>query len=72
MNVEQIRKRVHEDRKPFVIRLSDGRRFPIPHQDFIAIGRHAVVVIDDDGYAVNIDPLHIVSLDDARVKNGRK
>jgi hypothetical protein len=72
MNVEQIRKRVHEDRKPFVIRLSDGRRFSIPHQDFIAIGRHAVVVIDGDGYAVNIDPLHIVSMDDARVKNGRK
>ena len=72
MNVEQIRKRVHEDAKPFVIRLSDGRRFPIPHQDFIALGKHAVVVIDGGGYAVNIDPLHIVSLDDARVRNGRK
>ena len=72
MNVEQLRKRVHEDPKPFVIRLSDGRRFAIPHQDFIAIGKHAVVVIDAGGYAVNIDPLHIVSLDDARVKNGKK
>ena len=70
--MEQIRKRVHEDPKPFVIRLSDGRRFPIPHQDFIAIGKHAIVVIDGQGYAVNIDPLHIVSLDDPRVKNGKK
>ena len=72
MNVGQIRKRLHEERKPFIIRLSDGRKFPIPHQDFIAIGKHAIAVIDDEGYAVNINPLHIVSLDDSRVKNGRK
>ena len=72
MNVEQIRMRVHENPKPFVIRLSDGRRFPILHQDFIAIGKHVIAVIDPEGFGVNIDPLHIVSLDDARVKNGRK
>ena len=71
MNVEQIRKRLHEDPKPFVIRLSDGRRFRIPHED-IAIGRHVVLVIDDDGYGVNIDPLHIVSLDDVRAKDGKR
>ena len=72
MNVEQIRKRVHEDPSPFVIRLSDGRRFPIPHQDFIAIGKHLVIVIDAKDSSVKIDPLHIVSMDDARVRNGRK
>ncbi|HYV28731.1 MAG TPA: hypothetical protein VFA77_14445 [Candidatus Eisenbacteria bacterium] len=71
MNVEQIRKRLHEDPKPFVIRLSDGRRFRIPHED-IAIGRHVVLVIDDDGYGLNIDPLHIVSLDDVPAKNGKR
>jgi len=57
MNLEQIRKRVHEDRTPFVIRLSDGRRFPIPYQDFIAIGKHLIIVIKDDDSSVNIDPL---------------
>ena len=72
MNVEQIRKRLHEDSSPFIIRLSDGRKFPIPHQDYIAIGKHLVIVIRDDDSTVKIDPLHIVSLDDARVKNGRK
>lgn len=72
MNVENIRKRLHEDPRPFVIRLSDGRKFPIPHQDFIALGKHMVFVIDPEGYGVSIDPLHIVSLDDARVKNGKK
>ncbi|HEY6170218.1 MAG TPA: hypothetical protein VI454_19450 [Verrucomicrobiae bacterium] len=55
-----------------MIRLSDGRKFPIPHQDFIALGKHAVLVIDRDGYGVSIDPLHIVSLNDARMKNGKR
>ena len=72
MNVEQIRKRVHEDPSAFVIRLSDGRKFPIRHQDYIAIGKHLIIVIYDDDSTVKIDPGHIVSLDDARVRNGRK
>lgn len=72
MNVEQIRKRLHEDSSPFVIRLSDGRKFPIPHQDFIAVGGNTVVVVDNDGFAARIDPLHIVSIDDVPVKNGKK
>ena len=72
MNVEQIRKRIHEDPTPFVIRLTDGRKFPIPHQDYIAIGKHLVIVIAHDDSSIKIDPLHIVSLDDARAKkNGR-
>ena len=69
--MEQIRKRVHEGPMPFVIRLSDGRQFPIPHQDFIAIGTKVILAVDDEGYGVRIDPLHIVSLDDRPVKNGK-
>jgi uncharacterized protein YrrD len=73
MNVEQIRKRVHEDPTPFVIRLTDGRKIPIPHQDYIAIGKHLVIVIAENDSSVKIDPLHIVSLDDVRVKkNGKR
>ena len=72
MNIEQIRKRIHEDSTPFVIRLTDGRKFPIRHQDYIAIGKHLVIVIAEDDSSVKIDPLHIVSLDDALVKNGKK
>jgi hypothetical protein len=72
MNVEQIRKRLHDDPSPFAIRLSDGRKFPIPHQDFIAIGRNLVIVIHQDDSTTKIDPLHIVSLDDVRTRNGRK
>ena len=73
MNAAQIRKRVHEDPTPFIIRLTDGRKFPIPHQDYIAIGRHLVIVIAEDDSSVKIDPLHIVSLDGTRLKkNGRR
>jgi hypothetical protein len=64
VNVEFVRKRLHERFTPFAVRLSDGRKYDVPHTDFIAVGKHAVVVIDTDGYPVNIDPLHIVSLDD--------
>jgi hypothetical protein len=72
MNVEQIRKRVHEDPTPFVIRLTDGRKFSIPHQDYIAIGKQLVIVIAEDDSSVKIDPLHIVSLDDVRAKKTGK
>ena len=72
MNVEQIHKRLHEDPSPFIVRLSDGRKFPIRHQDYIAVGKNLVVIIHDDDSTVKIDPLHIVSLDDSRTRNGRK
>ncbi len=69
MNVEQIRTRLHEEPSPFFIGLTDGRKFSIPHQDYIAIGKHLVIAIDEHDSSVKIDPLHIVSMDDARVKN---
>ena len=64
MNVQILIQRLRNGFKPFVLRLSDGRSFPVPHPEFIAVGRHAVVVIDKEGFPVNIDPLHIVSVDD--------
>lgn len=57
---------------PLVIRLTDGRRFRIPHQDSIAIGTNLVIIIDRKDASVRILPLHVVSLDDVRVKNGKK
>jgi hypothetical protein len=72
MNVEQIRKRLHEEFTPFILRLSDGRQVSVPHPDYIAVGRHVVIVLDDEDFSVKIDPLHIVSLDDMRNKNGAR
>ena len=65
--IEQIRKRLENGFKPFVLGLSDGRRFVIPHRDFIAISARTIVVIDKDELAVSINPLHVVSVEDAPV-----
>lgn len=50
--------------KPFILHLSDGRKFSIPHPEFVAVGRSVVVVIDKDDQVNTIDPLHIVSLEE--------
>ncbi len=64
MNMEFIRKRLHESFTPLAIRLSDGRKYEVPHTDFMALGKNVVIVIDSEGYPIHVDPLHIVSLDD--------
>jgi hypothetical protein len=40
----------------------------VPHEDFIAVHPRMVVVIDEKGISHTINPLHIVSLDEARPK----
>jgi hypothetical protein len=62
--IDQIRKRVKNGFVPFALRLSDGRRFAVPHRDFIAFSSKVVVIIGDDQLAVTISPIHIVSIDD--------
>ena len=62
--VEQIKKRLDTGFSPFALRLSDGRRFVVPHRDFIAVSPKVVVVIGQDELAVTINPIHIVSVDD--------
>jgi hypothetical protein len=64
MNMEFIRKRLHEEFVPFAIRLTDGRKYEVPHTDFVLLAKNVVIIVDKDGYPVRMDPLHIVSLDD--------
>ena len=64
--VEQIKKRLANGFAPFAIRLSDGRRFVIPHRDFILVSSKTIVVIDKDELAVSINPLHVVSVEDTQ------
>lgn len=72
MNVELLVKRLRGGFRPFVLRLADGRAFAVPHPEFIAVGRRAVVVVDKTGDPVYIAPLHIVSVDEKYAKkNGR-
>ena len=73
MNVDLLVKRLRGGFRPFIVRLTDGRAYAVPHPEFIAVARHAVVVVDKQGDPVYVDPLHIVSVDEKRARrNGRR
>jgi hypothetical protein len=64
MFVEQIRKRLQEKFRPFIVRLSDGRQFLVAHPQFIAVSPQTGGLIDQDGFGHWVNPLPIVSIDD--------
>ena len=64
MSVEEIRRRLTKGFQPFSIFLSDGRKYDVPHPEFILVTRRSVAVADADGFIDTLDPLHIVSLED--------
>lgn len=68
LNLQHIRDRLGASFEPFIIRLSDGRSFDVPHPDFIAVGRGVVVVVDKRDCSYKLDALHIVSIDDAAAR----
>jgi hypothetical protein len=68
MNPQIIRDRINNGFRPFVLHLSDGRHLAVPHSDFVAVGRNVVVVIGEDDVSRTIDPLHIVSVEEALPK----
>jgi hypothetical protein len=65
MIVDEIRKRLHAEFQPFALHLSNGRKFNVPHPDFIAVSPKTVVVIGEDGLSNVINPLHIVTIEDS-------
>jgi hypothetical protein len=64
MNLDHIRERLANGFEPFVLVMTDGRRFDVPHHDFIAVGKNVVVVLDEKDHSTKIDALHIVSIED--------
>ena len=64
MNIERIRQMVTNGFKPFTLHLSDGRKFSVPHPEFVAVGKRVVVIIGKDDRVNTVDPLHIVSLEE--------
>jgi hypothetical protein len=48
---------------PFEIHMADGRKFPVPHPDFLFISPKGdtIVLIDDDDAPHHLSPLLIVS-----------
>lgn len=66
MTVNELRRAMQANPfKPFMIRMADGREYPVPHQDFLLIhpsGRTAIIAtIEDDFYEI-VDILMIASL----------
>jgi hypothetical protein len=64
MSIQRVRRMVTNGFKPFTLYLSDGRKFPVPHPEFVAVGKNVVVVIGKDDQVNTLDPLHIVSLEE--------
>jgi hypothetical protein len=61
MNLELIRQQLVGQR-PMIIRTSDGKEYPVPHPEFVLVGRRNVVIEDEKGLLHIIDPLHVVSI----------
>ena len=68
MNVEQIKLRIRGGFKPFVLRSSDGRKFKVPHPEFIIVRKGVVAVLRQDGLVETLDALHIASVEDLKAK----
>lgn len=73
MNPTIIRERLSQDTKPFILRLSDGRRLHVPHPDFLAVGKRVIYLIGKNDQTSRIDPGHIVSIEEVGAQsNGVK
>jgi hypothetical protein len=62
VNLDRIRERLENGFEPFVLELSSGRRVPVSHPDFIAIGKGVVVVLGKDDSVTTVDALHITAV----------
>ena len=57
--------------RPFVLHLSDGRKFEIAHPEFILVGKSIVVVLREDDLTETLDAAHIVSVEDLNTQAPR-
>jgi len=70
MNVERIREKMKGGFRPFSVVTSSGDKYPVPHPEFIMITPRTVVVANDRGGVVTLDPVHVVGLEDILPKKG--
>ncbi len=66
VTVHDIQQRLAGGFVPFKLRTSDGWKFVVPHREFIFLTSKRVVVATPDGYVNVLDPLHLVSIEEAR------
>lgn len=71
LNLNPLRDRLNGPFTPFIIYLSDGRRFAVPHRDFIAVGKGIVSIVDKRDSTHTLDALHIVSICDLPPKRAK-
>ena len=73
MDIKGVQELLHRQPfEPFTIHLADGRAFPVPHRDFVALTpRRVIVGFEDDSWAI-VEPILIVSLESmpAKSENG--
>ncbi len=65
MHVERIREVLRtQPFRPFTLRLVDGRKFAVPHPDFVAVARRVVLAVDQETDGISwVEPALIISLD---------
>ena len=64
MNTDRIRQKLANGFRPFAIEVSSGKRYVIPHPEFIMIGKSVVAVLGRNDSVTTIDALHIVAVED--------
>jgi len=71
MNMSHIRERLSNGFRPFVVELTNGRRFEVPHPEFIIVGKNVIGVMARNDVVTTIDALDIVSVKDLPPKGRR-
>ncbi len=71
LSIEQIRQRLRGGFRPFVLHLSDGRKFEVPHPEFILVTGHSVAVANERGLVEILDPVRIVSIGELECSEDR-
>ena len=68
MNLKHVRARVQNGFRPFQIVTSSGRRYQVPHPEFIIVGKSVVAVMSSNEVVHTIDALHITAIEDLPTK----
>lgn len=53
---------------PFVVRMTNGIAYTVPTRDHLTITKilHQVILETDDGQAIDINPLHVATIEAAK------
>jgi hypothetical protein len=72
INTDRIRQKLSNGFRPFALQFSSGKRYVVPHSEFIIVGKNVVAVMGRDDSVVTIDALHIAAIEDLPSDKRRK